>query len=598
MGIQASLVRKDAQETVLRFEVRDTGIGLTPEQQAKLFQSFTQADTSTSRKYGGTGLGLTISKRLSEMMGGEIGVESEYNKGSTFFFTARFKIGEEKEKLTAPEDLVGIRVLVVDDNETARDVLRAYLEDFTFQVTVVSSGELAIRELVQAKAAQDKAYDLVLMDYQMPAMNGVEASRRIRETLENMEVPKIIMVTGFGREEIMAQAREVGLDGFLIKPVSPSMLFDTVMEIFGKSSGLVRKRDAAEEGKPEGFEQIIGARILLAEDNEINQQVAAEILEQEGFRVDTANNGKQAVEKLSSDYEVVLMDLQMPEMDGYEATKEIRKYDQYNDIAIIAMTADAMTGVKQKVLEAGMNDYVTKPINTKELWQALTTWIKPGERDLPDGFRGPRERADNAITIPAINGLDVEEGLARVGGNRKLYRNLLVKFRRDFAGSTEDIRQSLEKDDQLTAERIAHTVKGASGNLSAKDLQEKAADLDAALRDARSGEYEPLLTRLDKSLRALINSINEAGLGDAEEAQKSTFGDLSPDELHKLLGELEPNLKKRQPKRCAPILEEIARYVLPEEYAKDLNELGKLIKRYKFKEAQGIFERLMDRISG
>jgi HPt (histidine-containing phosphotransfer) domain-containing protein len=193
--------------------------------------------------------------------------------------------------------------------------------------------------------------------------------------------------------------------------------------------------------------------------------------------------------------------------------------------------------------------------------------------------------------------LDVEDGLARVGGNKKLYRELLLKFVRDFASSTEEIRENLEKDDLLTAERLAHTVKGASGNLGAKDLQQKATELNAALKEAKSEEYEPLLTRFDKSLLALISSIDGAGLREEEETEKATTGDLSPDELLRLLEELEPNLKKRQPKRCAPILEEISRYTLPEEYAVDLDELGRLIKRYKFKEAQGIFERLMDRIS-
>ncbi len=482
---------------------------------------------------------------------------------------------------------------MVDDNETARDVLRAYLDDFAFQVTVVSSGELAIRELVQAKAAEDKEYDLVLMDYQMPGMNGIEASRRIRETLENMEAPKIIMVTAFGREEIMAQARKVGLDGFLIKPVSPSMLFDTIMEAFGKSSGLTSRREAAREGKPEGFEKILGARILLAEDNEINQQVAAETLEQEGFRVDIANNGKEAVEKISSDYDVVLMDLQMPEMDGYEATREIRKDDRYKDLAIIAMTADAMTGVKEKILEAGMNDYVTKPINPKELWQALARWIKPGERELPEGFGEPAATGAEEIEIPAIDGLDVEDGLARVGGNRKLYRDLLAKFRRDFASSTKDIRQNLAKDDLNTAERIAHTVKGVAGNIGAGGLQEKATELDEALKGEQEARYEALLAGFDEALQALTSALEKAGLEGEEAEEDATAGEIPPEELRRLLNELEPNLKRRQPKRCAPILEEIARYTLPEKYAGDLGELARHIKRYKFKEAKEVFDRLI-----
>ena len=592
--VSSKLSEKDDESVLIRFNVRDTGIGLTKEQQDKLFQSFTQADTSTTRKYGGTGLGLTISKRLSEMMDGEIGVESEHGKGSTFYFTARFKIGEKKEKAKAatPEDLLGIRVLVVDDNETARDVLRAYLEDFSFEAKAVASGELAIRELVQSKAGQGREYDLVLMDYQMPGMNGIETSRRIRESLENMESPKIIMVTSFGREDLMSQAKKVGLEGFLIKPVSPSMLFDTIMEVFGKGSGVERKRGVGEERRPQGFEKILGAKILLAEDNEINQQVAVETLEQEGFRVDVANNGKEAVEKVSTEYDVVLMDLQMPEMDGYEATEEIRKDEGYKDLPIVAMTADAMTGVREQVLEAGMNDYVSKPFNPMELWQALVKWIKPGERELPEGFKKRVGKVEEEITIPAVEGLDVEDGLGRVGGNRKLYRDLLVKFRRDFADSAEEIRKNLEGEDLATAHRIAHTVKGASGNLGAKEVQERATELDDALKEERSGEYDMQLQKLEQTLSGFMVALGEAGIVEQEEKERAAGGELSVEELRRLLEELEPNLKKRQPKKCEPILEEIARHTLPEEYAGDVAELTKLIKRYKFKEAKEVFDRL------
>jgi len=225
--IVSKLISTKGQKVLLRFEIKDTGIGLTEDQISKLFQSFSQADTSTTRKYGGTGLGLSISKKLSKMMGGEIGVESIYGKGSTFFFTVLLDLGTamEKEKLAAPEDLKGLKVLVVDDNETARNVLESYLNDFNFQTKTVSSGELALREIIQSKAANNTDYDLVLMDYQMPELNGIETSRKIREEIENVEIPKIIMITGHGREELMRQTQAIGLQGFLIKPVSPSMLF-------------------------------------------------------------------------------------------------------------------------------------------------------------------------------------------------------------------------------------------------------------------------------------------------------------------------------------------------------------------------------------
>ena len=600
--VTTKLVGTDARQAMLRFEVRDTGIGLTPEQQARLFQSFTQADTSTTRKYGGTGLGLTISKRLAEMMDGEIGVESEHGKGSTFHFTARLGIGKEKEEvaMVTPEDLTDTRVLVVDDNETARDVLRAYLTDFSFQVSAVATGDLALREIVQAKATQDKEYDLVLMDYQMPGINGIEASRRIRETLENVETPKIIMVTSFGREDIMDQAHKVGLDGFLIKPVSPSMLFDTIMQVFGKSTGLRARAAGQEERKPEGFEEIRGARLLLVEDNEINQQVAVETLQQEGFHVEVAEDGREALAKLTRDarYELVLMDLQMPVMDGYEATKEIRKNADFAGLPIIAMTADAMTGVREQVEAVGMNDYVTKPIDPEKLWAALVKWVTPGERLPAVTHEKHAHEQQEKVMVPVVEGLDTEDGLSRVGGNRKLYRQLLVKFRRDLADSTAEIRKNIEQDDLQTARRIAHTVKGASGNLGAMKLQAKAAELDAALKAEGSAECELLLAEFDETLKALVDAIDTAGLGQEEGVGKRvTEGILSADELCKLLEELGPRLHKRQPKRCIPVLEEIERHALPEQHAKQVEELGTLIRGYKFKEAQALFSHLMSAVS-
>ena len=586
--VSVKVLTKTETETMLRFEVRDTGIGLTQEQVGKLFKSFSQADTSTTRKYGGTGLGLTISKKLSELMGGEIGVESEHGKGSIFYFTARFGIGKEKKTRIAPEDLKGLNVLVADDNETAREVMTAYLEDFSFNVTTVDNGKLAIQELVKAKAAEKKDYDLVLMDYQMPGMNGIETSRKIREELENMVSPKIVMVTSFGREDIMDQAQKVNLDGFLIKPVSPSMLFDTIMEVFGKSSGIV-KRDIAGDAKPEGFDKILGARILLTEDNEINQQVAVETLEAEGFFVDVAENGKVAVDKLKQNkYDLVLMDLQMPIMDGFEATDEIRKMDEYKDLSIVAMTADAMTGVREKVINAGMNDYVTKPIVPKDLWTALTRWIKPGIRKLPEGFKKEVNKADSladdTIDIPAIEGLNVEEGLSHVSGNKKLYINLLAKVRDGYGKTAREIKEAVEKEDRELAVRLAHTVKGVAGNIGAKQVQEAAAVVEKALKDGE--ENKEILSSLDEVLSVLIVNLKQVNLEANKPAEdESNKEKISSFMLKKLLTELEPVLEKRKPKPAKEIIEKLKSYTLPVELKPEVEKLSKFVSKYKFKEA-------------
>ncbi len=475
----------------------------------------------------------------------------------------------------------------------------------------MSTGEQALREIRREK------YELILMDYQMPGMNGVRTAERIRNELAGDEIPKIILVTGHRREVVLRQAQEAGFDGFLLKPVSQSLLYDTIMDAFGHETE--GSRPPAEAEIPKGLEKIRGARILLVEDNEINQQVAAETLQAEGFFVDVAQDGLIALEKVSvqggpaqtpdsaSGYDVVLMDLQMPRMDGYEATAEIRKKLGHSELPIIAMTADAMSGVRERALAVGLSDYVTKPIEPAELWASLVKWVKPGERRLPEGFQRPAHRKTAAevdeggkeIMLPEIEGIDTKEGLGRVSGNRKLFRELLVKFNRDFGNSAGELRDLLEKGDLATAERLAHTVKGVSGNIGARKLHERATALDDVLKAEREHEYADFLGVYEQDLRSLTESLRQAGLEEAAEqaAKKGGGEEIAPERLRELLEELRPSLNKRQPKRCAPILEEIARYTLPDEYAGGLDELGKLVKRYKFKEAQEIFERLMERVS-
>ncbi len=593
--VVTKLVKTEGESVVLRFEVADTGIGLTEKQVGKLFQSFSQADTSTTRKYGGTGLGLSISKKLSELMGGEIGVTSEYGKGSVFYFTVKLGIGEGKVQIKRipPEELKNIKVLVVDDNETARDVLTSYLNDFSFSVKSVSSGELAIRELIQAKAAKDKNYDLVLMDYQMPGLNGIQTSRKIRKELENIEVPKIIMVTGFGREEIMRQAEEVGLQGFLIKPVSPSMLYDTIMEVFGKNSGIA-KRNAAGEDKPDGFDRIRGARLLLVEDNEINQQVAKETLEQEGFYVDLAENGKVAVDILTrkaSGYDLVLMDLQMPVMDGYEATTAIRKDYTYEELPIVAMTADAMTGVRDQVKEAGMNDYVTKPIIPKELWAALIKWIKEEERKLPEKYGKSEKKIVSTIIIPEIEGINSQKGLSHLSGNKKLYLNLLSRFRDSYGKTVIEIKEAIKDGDRELAVRLAHTVKGVAGNIGADEVQTAAAAAEKALKDEK--ENEEILTELEKVLIKLIKELMQVNLDSETTAKnKETKPEIDLKILEEKLEELRPVLEKRKPKPAKEIIEKINAYTLPDEMASGFGKLSSFVSKYKFKDALEILKQL------
>jgi CheY-like chemotaxis protein len=326
--VSTALVKQKEDHLTLKFSVSDTGIGLTKEQASKLFQSFTQADISTTRKYGGTGLGLAISKKLTSMMGGEIWVESEYSEGTTFSFTANFGLGKDaaKKRFATSSDLRNLKVLVVDDNATSRQILQEMLESFSFKVTLAASGEEGLAEL--ETDSKQHPFGLVMMDWKMPGMDGIEASKRIKANSGMSKIPPIILVTAYGREELMREAEQEGLDGFLIKPVNASVLFDTLMQIFGKETFVTSLTVKRKEQATEALKHLHGAQVLLVEDNEINQQVAKEILEGAGLVVTIANNGREAVERVqSSKFEVVLMDIQMPVMDGYTASREIRKWE-------------------------------------------------------------------------------------------------------------------------------------------------------------------------------------------------------------------------------------------------------------------------------
>ncbi len=513
--VSTELVKKDKAQVTLKFSVQDTGVGMTSEQAAKLFQPFMQADSSTTRKYGGTGLGLTISKRLAEMMGGEIWVESEQGQGSTFSFTANFGLGQEKarKQYKPAYELRGMKVLVVDDNATSRDILQEMLESFTFEVTVAASGPEGISELESVKV--DKPFELVVMDWKMPGMDGIEASRRIKDHEGLSKIPAIILVTAYGREEIMQLAEEVGLDGFLLKPVNPSMLFDTIIQAFGEAVPKTSRIAQRREQETEAFEHIRGANVLLVEDNEINQQVAKEILEGAGLNVVLAADGQEGVNAVKeSNYDVVLMDVQMPVMDGYTASREIRNSkSEIRNVPIIAMTAHAMAGDDQKSIDAGMNDHITKPIDPDKLFATLQKWVQPvaartaAEKSLPES--GGAAVPDAPVTaqpveedLPAsLPGFDLAAGLARLMGNKRLYRKLLLDFGANYGEAAGQIHEALTARDFEKAHSLIHNLKGLAGNLAASDLQAAAVAVEKLVKGQAVG------TDADKDLDRKLSDL-------------------------------------------------------------------------------------------
>ena len=374
--LAVDVLEQGADTVKLRFAVSDTGIGLSPAQLARLFEPFQQADSSTTRKYGGTGLGLAIARQLAELMGGEAWVESTEGAGSTFYCTAVFGLQPDRvQKTFRPgQDLRGLRVLVADDSPTTRRILVEALENFSFTVTAVDSGSAAI-----VACGHDAAtWDLLIIDREMPDMDGVETLRRVRAAAGSASAPAILL-TMHGSNDLHSAAGELGIRNFLPKPISHSSLFDAIMAVFGASGAL---GGSAADMAPPATDRLRGARVLLVEDNETNQLVASEILMQRGLLVDVANNGQEGVDQVaraSTPYDLVFLDIQMPVMDGYDAARAIRRLPGGAGIPIVALTAEAMEGTREKCLRAGMNDYIAKPLKPVEIFRALERWIGAAE---------------------------------------------------------------------------------------------------------------------------------------------------------------------------------------------------------------------------
>ncbi|MEO5669592.1 MAG: response regulator [Ramlibacter sp.] len=486
------------KDVLLHFRVRDTGIGLTPEQKGRLFQSFSQADASTTRKFGGTGLGLAISKNLAELMGGEVGVESDHGKGSTFWFSARLGIGaQQRRQLVPTPDLRGRRTLVVDDNDHARAVIVDMLRSMTFTTSEASSGQAAIDEVRRASAAGNP-YEVVYLDWRMPGMDGIETARRIR-SLGLDSPPLFLMVTAYGREEMFKEAGEVGIRDVLVKPVSASLLFDTTLDALGRRRAeQAPDSDSAAGRGSERMNAVRGARILVVEDNDINQQVARALLEQAGVVVDVADNGLIALRMAQqAPYDLVFMDMQMPVMDGVTTTREMRKLPELANLPIVAMTANAMAQDRRKCLEAGMNDFLVKPIDPQDLEAILLRWV--------------RARPPAAELLAEIAGLDTALGLSRMLGRKPLYLAMLRRYVTGQQSTVTDMRQALARGDMATVERIAHTSKAVSGTVGATAVAQHATTLESAIRDGCDApRLQQLVEDLDMPLGRLLRDLDNA----------------------------------------------------------------------------------------
>ena len=573
----------------MSFVIRDTGIGMSEEEQSRLFQAFAQADSTTTRRFGGTGLGLGIAQRLVQMMGGNLEVESAPGEGSTFRFAVRCGRSdrEASARLQPSAELRGLRVLVIDDSATARSVLRATLEMFQFEVEVAAGGEEGLALL---RVSADRApYDVVLLDWHMPGMDGMEVARQIRSNTALIGQPAVIMVTAMGQHQALLDDAETIVEAVLAKPVSPSSLLDAVMRAVCDDESVYEtscETDGVVEGETARLE---GARVLVVEDNEINQQVACELLQQVGLEVVVVGDGRQATEAVGRGrYDAVLMDVQMPVMDGYEATRIIRRDPRFAKLPIIAMTASAMVEDRQRCQEAGMDDHVSKPIEPKILTGVLARWIHPGRSVIVrtgrfDAAKPPQEAQGFGI----VDSVDMNAGIERLGGDERLYKKLLVKFARNHAAEGRAIRRAIDSADAPGAARLAHNLRGVAGNVGAMALADVAGRLEGACRNRDLETAMGFLPDLDTELERLVSSIGELSENE-DEAVPDGGGEQGPvaltDDLRILAG-----LLSEDDTEAGALLDAILERPEAASIHHEIEDLHHRVGRYDFKAAlQGL----------
>ncbi len=521
--VHCQLMELQGKDVKLKFIVSDSGIGIDEEDIKSLFDAFTQADSSITRKFGGTGLGLAICRNIVDLMGGEIGAYRRNEGGSVFWFTAHLSLSGEEQDNRETEIftrlLKGRRVLVVDDNQASRLVLHTMLTRYGMEVTEASTGDEAVVTAVTA-ATEGTPFDIILMDWKMPGADGITASATIKKTRDISDTP-IIMLSAFGKEEERRRAELAGIKTFLLKPVKEKVLIKKIISELGLGD---MGDEGAEISEPIiDFEHLRGRRVLLVEDNAINQQVAVEILSNAGVMTTIASDGEEAVRLASADFDAILMDIQMPGMDGFQACREIRKRPEMKDVPIIAMTAHALKGDREKALSVGMNDYISKPVEPDTLLSTLCRWIKrddhgeAADRQRESGLQAQpaHKRSDkNLSSAPqempeTLPGIDIAAGLRRVGGNSTLYLTLLNTLAEENRDIADKLRTLAERGLYDEASRLAHTLKGTAGNLSAIDLQAAAATVENALSTKRQDEIQQAIRHLEFAIATITSSVQE-----------------------------------------------------------------------------------------
>ena len=546
--IGCDVAEQQPDNVTLHFWVRDNGIGMSPAQQERLFQPFTQGDSSTTRQYGGTGLGLAISRQLVEMMGGRIWVDSEEGHGSTFHFTARLALQAHPavRRALLASDLHDKRLLLVDDNAAAREVLGDMTRRMGLDVEISDSGEDALRRMQRA-LVEGRPHHILLADWKMPGMDGIAFARHAL-SMPPEHRPCVLLVTAFAREEAIKAAEGVGLAGVLNKPVTPSTLLDTFSRVLQAAPPSDIVNSKTDELLEQDQARLVGARILLVEDQPLNQELACDLLERAGMNVVTAANGQECLDKLQhmGPFDGVLMDCQMPVMDGYSATERIRANPAWHQLPIIAMTASAMAADRDRVLQCGMNDHITKPLDLGRMFSIMARWIKPLRHE---GTRASLTPAGHALA--QMTTLDTADGLSRCMGSVDLYRRLLNGFartQRDFATQYEAARQQPDQGDQAAA--LVHTLKGLAGNIGARALMHHAEELEDVLRDGPQASAEAMdhaWQAMKASLQAVLAEIDQMSRPAHDNGTAQADTDLSRADwprLHQLVADQDANARE------------------------------------------------------
>jgi len=534
-----ALYIKKLDNNKIRFEVKDTGIGLKEEQISKLFQSFTQADGSTTRKYGGTGLGLSICKQLVGLMDGKIWVESEFEKGSSFIFEIELQELQSKLEFHKFSDK---KILIVDDSKEWHHILENLLKVFDLEIEHANGGLEAFQKICK----EDANYDLVLMDWNMPDIDGLETTKNIKDYClkqNSLEPLSIIMTSAYKQDEITSEAKDIGINIYLQKPFSLLSIYKVLCKIFLKEDIELDENvlDQSTEVQTKDISVLKGSNILLVEDNQTNQEIIIGLLENSGINIDIANNGKEAVEKVEENpqkYELILMDIQMPIMDGYEATRIITEL--HPSTKVVALTANAMVEDIQKTKQVGMLEHLNKPIDVEKLYDVLLKYISKKVEIL-----NQQDKKDDGITIPEFKNIDTKVGLSHLAGNKKLYLKILG----DFYANYNEIRLDELKDDEF--KRVTHTIKGLSANIGATSLNLIAKDLEESLDRSLLDNFYIELNKVLQELKDIKQPQKEQNLTDIDDKKKN-----------ELFSELKNLATKRRARQCKVILEELQSFNL------------------------------------